>query len=102
MFARVAAVASVLALPILAAAEGSCSTGPIQCCNSVDSASSNVVSAILGVLGLILDPDVQVGTQCSPISVIGAGVGACSATPVCCENNNVGGLISIGCVPVIL
>ncbi|KAI0371966.1 fungal hydrophobin [Pilatotrama ljubarskyi] len=101
MFARVA-VASVLALPLLAAAQ-SCNTGPIQCCNSVESSDSAAVSNILSLLGVVLEGvTAQVGLGCSPISVVGAGQSTCSASPVCCENNNVGGLISIGCVPVEL
>ena len=32
----------------------------------------------------------QLGLGCSPLSVVGAGGGnACSAQPVCCQNNNV-------------
>ncbi|KAJ8455802.1 hypothetical protein ONZ51_g12329 [Trametes cubensis] len=81
----------------------SCSTGPIQCCNSVQSASAPGIGALLGLLGIVLQSlDVLVGLDCSPISVIGVGGGECNANAVCCENNNVGGLISIGCVPVIL
>ncbi|KAI0360649.1 fungal hydrophobin [Trametes cingulata] len=81
-----------------------CSTGPIQCCNSVASASDPVGSLLLGLLGIVVEGvDVLLGLDCSPISVIGVGTGnACSANTVCCENNNVGGLISIGCVPIIL
>ncbi|KAI0635197.1 fungal hydrophobin [Trametes polyzona] len=102
MFARAAAVASVLALPLLAAAQN-CNTGPIQCCNSVESADSAAVSGILSLLGVIVeDVTAKVGLQCTPVSVIGAGQSSCSAKPVCCQNNNVGGLISIGCVPVEL
>ncbi|RPD65517.1 fungal hydrophobin [Lentinus tigrinus ALCF2SS1-7] len=79
---------------------GSCSTGPVQCC---DSASDPATSLLLGLLGIVLQGDGEVGLDCSPITVIGAGTGnACSAHAVCCQNNNVGGLISIGCVPVIL
>ncbi|RDX54517.1 fungal hydrophobin [Lentinus brumalis] len=105
MFSRVAAVASLVALPILAvAADGSCSTGPVQCCNSLESANSAAGSALLSVLGIVVeDVTAQIGLKCSPISVIGAGAGnACSANAVCCQNNNVGGLISIGCLPVEL
>ncbi|KAH9919992.1 fungal hydrophobin [Epithele typhae] len=102
MFARVAA-ATLLALPVLAAAQ-SCSTGPVQCCNSVESASSPSVAGILSVLGVVVqDVTAMVGLQCSPLSVVGVGSGSsCSSNAVCCENNNVGGLISIGCVPVEL
>ncbi|KAI0657137.1 fungal hydrophobin-domain-containing protein [Cubamyces menziesii] len=101
MFARIAAFA--LALPLLAAAQN-CNTGPVQCCNSVENSDSAAGSAILSLLGLNLQDIVgQIGLQCNPISVIGGGVGAhCSAQPVCCQNNNVGGLISVGCVPVQL
>ncbi|OSD08035.1 fungal hydrophobin [Trametes coccinea BRFM310] len=101
MFSRVA-VASVLALPLLAVAQN-CNTGSIQCCNSVESSTSAAGSAILSLLGLVVqDVGAAIGLGCSPISVIGAGQSSCSASPVCCENNNVGGLISIGCVPVEL
>ncbi|KAI0653912.1 fungal hydrophobin [Cubamyces menziesii] len=107
MFARVAAF-SVLALPIFAAATpvrrgGDCNTGSIQCCNDVRDSNDNAVAVLLGLLGLSAgDVTGQVGLQCSGISGVGAGQDACKASPVCCENNNVGGLISIGCVPIIL
>ncbi|KAI0645497.1 fungal hydrophobin [Trametes meyenii] len=101
MIARVA-VATALAFPILAAAQ-SCSTGPIQCCNSVESANSQVAQSVLGSLGVVVgDVTALVGLGCSPISVVGVGASACSASPVCCENNSFGSLISIGCVPVVL
>ncbi|EJF63705.1 fungal hydrophobin [Dichomitus squalens LYAD-421 SS1] len=111
MFARAFAYAA-LALPLLAVATpvevrndaSSCSTGSIQCCSSVqssDSASSNI---ILGLLGIVLgDITGLIGLGCSPITVVGVGSGnACSANAVCCTNNNVGGLISIGCLPIEL
>ncbi|EIW55742.1 fungal hydrophobin [Trametes versicolor FP-101664 SS1] len=82
---------------------GSCSTGPIQCCNSVQSSKSDAGSLLLGLLGIVVQGvDVLLGVGCSPISVIGVGGGSCNANTVCCQNNNVGGLISIGCVPIIL
>ncbi|KAH7884679.1 hydrophobin 2 [Phlebopus sp. FC_14] len=76
-----------------------CNTGPIQCCNS---ASDPSVIPLLGLLGIDLsDLNVLVGLTCSPITVIGTGLGgSCSADPVCCENNNFDGLISIGCTPI--
>ncbi|KAI0717353.1 fungal hydrophobin-domain-containing protein [Cerioporus squamosus] len=88
----------------------SCSTGDIQCCNSVQSvstpnsrASDPAASVLLGLLGIVVQGvDVLVGLSCSPITVIGVGGGACSATAVCCQDNSHGGLISIGCLPVSL
>ncbi|CDO77000.1 hypothetical protein BN946_scf184298.g27 [Trametes cinnabarina] len=81
---------------------GNCNTGPIQCCNQVGKANEGLFGSILGLLGIIVDPDVLVGLQCSGISGVGVGGSSCSATPVCCENNSEGGLISIGCIPIIL
>ncbi|CDO70110.1 hypothetical protein BN946_scf184806.g37 [Trametes cinnabarina] len=107
MFARVSALA-VLALPLLATATpvrrgGNCNTGSIQCCNSVHDTKEDAVSALLGLLGLDVNSiSGKVGIQCSGISGVGVGQSSCQASPVCCENNNVGGLISIGCVPIIL
>ena len=73
MFARLAAV-STLAFAAIAAA-GSCNTGPIQCCLEVTEAKNPVAALILGLLGIVLGPDVVVGLTCAPISVIGVGSG---------------------------
>ncbi|EIW85899.1 fungal hydrophobin [Coniophora puteana RWD-64-598 SS2] len=81
----------------------SCDTGSLQCCDTVTSAKSESASAILGLLGVVLSNlDVLVGLTCSPISVLSSGSSGCTADPVCCENNNFSGLISLGCVPVNL
>ncbi|PIL27535.1 hypothetical protein GSI_10686 [Ganoderma sinense ZZ0214-1] len=81
-----------------------CSTGPVQCCNSVGTANDAGFGAILGLLGIVLQGvEGLLGLGCSPITVVGVGSGnACSSNVVCCQNNNVGGLISIGCIPIIL
>ncbi|KAI0746816.1 fungal hydrophobin-domain-containing protein [Daedaleopsis nitida] len=106
MFARVAAF-SLLALPLLASAtplrRGDCNTGDIQCCNSVHKSDETAISTLVGLLGLDAGSiSGLVGLQCSGISGLGVGGGACSAQTVCCTNNNVGGLISMGCVPIML
>ncbi|KAJ3873930.1 fungal hydrophobin [Lentinula edodes] len=81
----------------------SCSTGSLQCCDSTETAGSTAGAAILGLLGIVVqDLDVLLGITCSPITVIGLGNSGCSAQAVCCDDNAVGGLISIGCVPVVL
>ncbi|KAI0764934.1 fungal hydrophobin-domain-containing protein [Fomes fomentarius] len=82
---------------------GGCSTGPVQCCNTVDNAESPSTATLLSLLGIVVQGvDVLVGMNCSPVNVIGAADGSCSTNAVCCQNNNVGGLVSIGCVPVDL
>ncbi|OBZ77310.1 Hydrophobin-3 [Grifola frondosa] len=83
---------------------GDCNVSDIQCCNSVIDSNSASASLLLGLLGVVLgDITGLIGLNCSPISVVGVGSGsACDASPVCCTNNNVGGLLSIGCVPITL
>ena len=55
----------------------SCSTGALQCCNSVQSASDPAASLLLGLLGIVVQGvDVLVGLDCSPISVIGLSGGS--------------------------
>ncbi|KAJ3873929.1 fungal hydrophobin [Lentinula edodes] len=81
----------------------SCSTGELQCCDSTETAGSAAGTTILGLLGIVVeDLNVLLGIGCSPITVIGLGNGGCSAQAVCCEDNAVGGLISVGCIPVVL
>ncbi|KAI0635185.1 fungal hydrophobin-domain-containing protein [Trametes polyzona] len=104
----------VLSLTILAAAAPggvappppaqSCSTGAIQCCNTVTESNSASANVLLGLLGIVLgDLTGLIGLSCSPINVVGVGSGnACSAHTVCCQNNNVGGLLSVGCAPISL
>ncbi|TFK46051.1 fungal hydrophobin [Heliocybe sulcata] len=110
MFSKLSlAVAGALA--ILAAATptgtepaGQCTTGDLQCCNSVSTASDPAVVTLLGSLGIPIQGITGlVGLTCSPIDVIGVGSGgSCTESPVCCTDNSHGGLISIGCVPVTL
>nr|ACM89295.1 hydrophobin [Phlebiopsis gigantea] len=103
--------ASILALPLLAVAtplevrqNGSCDTGSLQCCTNTISSTSAQGNVLLGLLGIVLsDVTGLLGLGCSPISVVGVGSGnACTASPVCCSNNSVGGLINIGCIPITL
>ncbi|RPD53869.1 fungal hydrophobin [Lentinus tigrinus ALCF2SS1-7] len=112
MFAKLLTMASIAILAVATptpgggggSVSGSCSTGPIQCCNTVQKASDPAAAGILALLGIVLQSvDVAVGLSCSPITVIGVGNGgSCNANAVCCEDNSHGGIISIGCVPVTL
>ncbi|KAI0653891.1 fungal hydrophobin [Cubamyces menziesii] len=108
MFARRLVAFAALAFPLLAVAtpveleaRQSCSTGPPQCCDSV----VDPEAASAGLLLDLVPRDITglIGLGCSPITVVGVGSGnACSSNAVCCTNNNVGGLLSIGCVPIDL
>ncbi|KAK0451544.1 hydrophobin [Armillaria borealis] len=110
MFARIYALAFTLffAMPLFVAGSAvprggtaGCTTGAVQCCNSVQSTASNPVASLLGLLGIALgDAGANVGLTCSPISVIGVGGNACSAQTVCCEGNSFNGLIALGCTPI--
>ncbi|KAH9910194.1 fungal hydrophobin [Epithele typhae] len=102
MFARLAVV-STLAFAALATAT-KCNTGPVQCCESMESANSAAGSAILAAIGATLqNTNVELGLKCSPIDVVAVGSGkACTTNTVCCKNNNIGGGVSAGCVPVTL
>ncbi|TFK35245.1 hydrophobin, partial [Crucibulum laeve] len=81
----------------------SSSTGTVQCCNSVQAASSTGVAALLGLLGIVVqDVTALVGLTCSPISVIGIGGNSCTAQTVCCEDNSFHGIVALGCTPISL
>ncbi|KDR75963.1 hypothetical protein GALMADRAFT_140195 [Galerina marginata CBS 339.88] len=97
-----------LALPVLAAAtaiprDGDCNTGSIQCCNQIQSSTSQTVAQLAGLLGIDLGSlGALVGLSCSPISVLGVGGNSCSQQPVCCTGNTFGGLLALGCNPINL
>ncbi|KAI0713778.1 fungal hydrophobin-domain-containing protein [Earliella scabrosa] len=109
---------TLAALPLLAVAthglhkarttSSPCSTGSLLCCSSVEQPSgspglSPLTTNIFGLLAVAVpSADVLVGVTCTPITAVGVGgAGSCSANTVCCENNSFGGLVAIGCVPVV-
>ena len=79
MFAKLFTLSAlaILAAATPALAQGaSCSTGAIQCCQTVDTANSTAIAPILGALGIVVqDVNALVGLGCSPISVVGVGSG---------------------------
>ncbi|KAJ2914457.1 hypothetical protein MD484_g5980, partial [Candolleomyces efflorescens] len=88
-------------LPLPGNPASECTTGPIQCCNSLQTAGTPGLDVILGLLGVVLgDINLPVGVTCSPISVIGVPGNSCSGQVVCCKDNTFNGIISIGCTPV--
>ena len=77
MFAKLSIFSTVA---ILAAATPvfaqTCSTGPIQCCESVEQADSPAAAAILASIGVVVqDVTALVGLTCDPITAIGVGSG---------------------------
>ncbi|KAJ8454052.1 hypothetical protein ONZ45_g19458 [Pleurotus djamor] len=78
-----------------------CSSGPVQCCESVEAGGSDKVAGVAGLLGLVLGPilgDLQVGLTCNSL----LGGGSCSSQTVCCENVHTSGLIAMGCSPITI
>ncbi|TFK37361.1 fruiting body protein SC1 [Crucibulum laeve] len=107
MFSKVALVTVSLAIfatatTIPQGGNNQCSTGSVQCCNTVESAdSAQAAKAIAGLGSLITGPITgQVGLACNPISVIGGGFNSCKAQTACCTDNNYNGVVVVGCSPI--
>ncbi|KAH6902458.1 fungal hydrophobin-domain-containing protein [Coprinopsis sp. MPI-PUGE-AT-0042] len=98
LLTTLALAAAAIAAP---AAAPSCSTGPVQCCNSVSTAKDPATALLLGLLGVVVqDVNIPIGVTCSPISVIGLPGNSCNSQTVCCDNNNFNGVVAIGCTPI--
>ncbi|KAF9523301.1 fungal hydrophobin-domain-containing protein [Crepidotus variabilis] len=79
---------------------GSCNTGPVQCCNSITYASDAGAKTIISALSLVVPDETAVGLTCQPLTALGIGGNGCQSQPVCCENNDFEGAIVIGCSPI--
>ncbi|RDX49790.1 fungal hydrophobin [Lentinus brumalis] len=103
VFARALILAALPLLAVATAIQGRGGSPPAsgaECCKT-HTASDPSATAVLGLLGIVLDDlNVLVGLNCSPITVIGSS--GCSDTTVTCTDNSHGGLINIGCVPITL
>ena len=82
MFSKLIAISTFAILAVATPApnsspsSGSCSTGPIQCCQSVQSANSSSIAPIRGALGIVVqDVNALVGLDCSAITGVGVGGG---------------------------
>ena len=68
MFSKLA-ILSTFSILAVATAQ-SCTTGPIQCCQTTETAGSPTAAKLLGLLGVVVqDLNVIVGITCSPITV---------------------------------
>ena len=45
-----------------------CTTGSLECCDSVESSNDPVVATLSALLGIVLGP-ISVGVTCSPVTV---------------------------------
>jgi hypothetical protein len=94
-------LALVVVVGMIGSGASQCNTGPVQCCNSVDSASSSLVSQLLAIFGVpVSSVTGLVGVTCLSITGIGASGNGCAQQPVCCTNNNFNGVIALGCTPI--
>ncbi|KAH7919834.1 fungal hydrophobin [Leucogyrophana mollusca] len=102
---RIFAVLPLAALALAGGATNQCNTGSASCCDSTQTVSQAKDSGILGFLGAVDVGSLTglVGTNCSPLTVVGTGSG-CQANqePVCCTDNHFNGLVNVGCSPLNL
>ncbi|KAF8350492.1 hydrophobin-251 [Amanita rubescens] len=107
MFARIFTLLSALAIaaPVVSAVPtfgngNSCSTGTIQCCQSIQSAHSHEVAELIGSVGGSLNGITgTVGINCVHI---GAVTNSCTAQTACCTGGRTIGLVAVGCSPISL
>ncbi|KAI0755658.1 hypothetical protein C8Q74DRAFT_1222051 [Fomes fomentarius] len=87
---------AITVMPLLAAANpinthnSTCSSGPVQCCDTTALAGSpKGADALKGIHVVVEDVNVLLGLQCMPISIIGVGIGgSCNNQAVCCQDNS--------------
>ncbi|KAH8828839.1 fruiting body protein SC1 [Flagelloscypha sp. PMI_526] len=102
------AALTAFVLPVLAAASviartgPQCSTGTLQCCNTVGKADSTDVQNALGGLAAVLGLTGNIGVSCVPINVAAVGGNSCSAQAACCGNTIQNGLVNVNCSPISL
>ncbi|TFK36603.1 fungal hydrophobin-domain-containing protein [Crucibulum laeve] len=108
MFIKIAFLSTLAAVAFAApgwpsaAISNSCNSGPVQCCDSLQTVSQSNQAGLASLLGVVAQGLTgQVGLQCNPITGIGLGSGSvCQSSAVCCSGNNFNGLIALGCNPI--
>ena len=75
MFSKLAIISSLAILAVATPTPNdtpasSCTTGPIQCCQTTTTAGAPAAAAIIALLGIVVqDLNVPVGLTCDPITV---------------------------------
>ncbi|KDR68629.1 hypothetical protein GALMADRAFT_256918 [Galerina marginata CBS 339.88] len=100
LFVAAAFAASAVASPMI---YDSCNSGPVMCCGSLNAPGTAGANYALGLIDVVVTGLTgQIGAQCNPITVIGAGTGAnCASAPVCCEQNFFNQLVGVNCSPIV-
>ncbi|EMD35900.1 hypothetical protein CERSUDRAFT_96125 [Gelatoporia subvermispora B] len=97
--ALLAAPALVVALPQSSGSE--CQPAQVQCCDTMAPGDSDHMRAVGKALKMNVDESKWYGTGCSQSGLLGLGGGtSCTTSPMCCEGNDFGGLIGLGCLPI--
>ncbi|KAK7013331.1 fruiting body protein SC3 [Favolaschia claudopus] len=86
-------VSFMLALSDPTAASPFMKRSTLNCCATLVSAQDPAAQTLLSLLGVVVDPSVQVGLTCSP--VIESLRSSCSGVFVNCDEELLGGLICI-------
>ncbi|KAF9463881.1 hydrophobin [Collybia nuda] len=106
MFSKITILAALsFALSVAAAPSAGqykCNTGAAYCCNETRQAQTVTDAKTKAIIAAVAQGFTgTIGQNCSPITGLGVGGGAsCSQKPVCCENNQMNGLVVIGCTPI--
>ncbi|KAH6918305.1 fungal hydrophobin-domain-containing protein [Coprinopsis sp. MPI-PUGE-AT-0042] len=100
--AAMALPALVSASPLVARSEGSCNSGTLKCCESVQPTTNSPAATLAGLLGIVPQLTGSFGLHCNSLNVFGAGGNTCSQQTVCCNDTKFNGLIAVGCTPINL
>ncbi|KAL5514006.1 hypothetical protein ACEPAG_2767 [Sanghuangporus baumii] len=97
----IASAAIAVAIPAPASDSGSCSTGKLQCCDSIQPNDSTDDQTLAGILPIGLQGlNIPIGVNCIPINVLGVGSsGTCSSQAACCNGVTSDG-VGINCSPL--
>ncbi|THH13559.1 hypothetical protein EW146_g6669 [Bondarzewia mesenterica] len=112
MFVRVAILSAVMGFTAVVSAmpgrmfshnslKNQCNTGTVQCCNTIEDASSDNMSKMLAEEGLVIQgQNTPIGLNCDAFADDGglASGSNCASQPVCCDRVEAG--FAINCSPV--
>ncbi|KAL3958218.1 hypothetical protein ACCO45_006380 [Purpureocillium lilacinum] len=103
MHSLIVALTFVVAGMALPQTGGTCNSGSLQCCNSVQSSSSDNSGTLLsGLVPVNLQGLTgSVGLDCSPINVLGIGSSGCNQQTACCSGDTYG-TVTLACNPINL